>query len=526
VRLTIVSRARLWFECRNPGSKRFRSALKPEQGLFYLHLNTPITGLKEVHQDTLKEIIEETAGLLRDRFLGKIFQLSESSFAIDFGLKGDGYLFISTDPSSPRLYLIKRSVRELEKQSVSLSHFGQYLRANLGGGKVLSITKEADERVVRLSFTVADELGDNATCELVAQLTGRSANLFLLDGSGRITHALRAPRGSGQQIGEQYRPPTIQPKQHSEESRFTRGLFPTLSEAADEYYRQLASKNEFDNLAATLSAHLRKEISKLKKLKANLEKDTIAHGNPDDHRRLGDLLLANIANAVRDANKVKLTDYYAEGAPTIEVEIDEKTSLQDAAGEAFSRYSKSRRAVEEIGTRLIQLERDLRKVEEKRARLERAIADRDLTALAALDQPKDKKAFAGTKQKASTAIPGMRRYRSSDGYEVIVGRSARDNDQLTFRVARPYDLWLHAGDYPGSHVIVRNSSRNEIPHRTIIEAAQLAAKFSQAATDSKVTIHYTQRKFLTKPKGAAPGLVRMSSFRSVTVEPGETMERL
>jgi predicted ribosome quality control (RQC) complex YloA/Tae2 family protein len=109
---------------------------------------------------------------------------------------------------------------------------------------------------------------------------------------------------------------------------------------------------------------------------------------------------------------------------------------------------------------------------------------------------------------------------------VLVGRSARDNDQLTFRVARPNDLWLHAGDYPGSHVIVRNSSRSEIPHRTIIEAAQLAAKFSQASKDSRVTIHYTQRKFLTKPKGAAAGLVRMSSFRSITVEPGETMERL
>ena len=119
----------------------------------------------------------------------------------------------------------------------------------------------------------------------------------------------------------------------------------------------------------------------------------------------------------------------------------------------------------------------------------------------------------------------MRRYRSSDGYEVLVGRTARDNDALTFRVARPNDLWLHAGDYPGSHVIVRNSSRSDIPHRTIIEAAQLAAKFSQAGRDSKVTIHYTRRKFLTKPKGAAPGLVRMSSFKTITVKPGESLER-
>lgn len=480
----------------------------------------------KVHRDTLKEIVEESEGLLRNRFLGKIFQLSDSSLAIDFGLKSDGYLFISAEPSAPRLYLIKRSVRELEKRSVSLSHFGQALRANLSGGKLLSITKEDDERVVRLSLSVADELGDFETRELVAQLTGRSANLFLLDSSGRITYALRAPRGEGQQIGEPYRPPTLQAKQPSQEPRLTRADFPTLSAAADEHYRQLAAEHEFDSLAANLLGNLRKEISRRTKLKANLKKDLVAHGNPDEHKRLGDLLLANIANAKRDGNKVKLKDYYAEGVPTIEIEIDETTSLQDAAGEAFSRYSKSKRAVDEIGTRLLQLDRELAQVEEKRVKLEKAIADHDQAALATLGERKEETTPGRKKQKASKTLPGMRRYRSSDGYEVIVGRSARDNDQLTFRVARPNDLWLHAGDYPGSHVIVRNSSRNEVPHRTIIEAAQLAAKFSQASKDSRVTIHYTQRKFLTKPKGAAAGLVRMSSFRSITVEPGETMERL
>jgi predicted ribosome quality control (RQC) complex YloA/Tae2 family protein len=478
-----------------------------------------------MHQDTLEEIADELDERLRGRFLGKLFQMSDLSLAVDFGLKGDGFLFISIEPSSPRIYLIKRSARELEKQSVSLSHFGQALRASLAGGRLLSITKESDERVIRLSFSVEDELGDSEARELVAQLTGRSANLFL-DLSGRITHALRPPRGEGQQPGEPYRPPTLQAKQLSDEPRLTRGTFPTISAAADDHYRQLATQHEFDSAAATLVANLRKETSKRQKLKANLKKDLAAHGDPDEHKRFGDLLLANIANAEREGSKVRLMDYYADGAPTIEVELDENISLPDAAGKAFSRYSKSKRAVEQIGTRLIQLDRELREFEEKRLKLEKAIADRDRSALAELGERKDQTTPGRKKQKASAAIPGMRRYRSSDGYEVIVGRSARDNDQLTFRVARPNDLWLHAGDYPGSHVIVRNSSRNEIPHRTIIEAAQLAAKFSQASKDSRVTIHYTRRKFLTKPKGGAAGLVRMSNFRSITVEPGETMARL
>jgi predicted ribosome quality control (RQC) complex YloA/Tae2 family protein len=132
----------------------------------------------------------------------------------------------------------------------------------------------------------------------------------------------------------------------------------------------------------------------------------------------------------------------------------------------------------------------------------------------------------GSRRKPEKKIPGTRRYLSSDGFEILVGRAARDNDQLTFKVAKPNDLWLHAADYGGSHVVVRNSTRKEIPHRTIIEAAQLAAQFSQARKDPKVDVHYTQRKFLSKPKGSAPGLVRLSRFKNITVEPKEGIERL
>ena len=114
---------------------------------------------------------------------------------------------------------------------------------------------------------------------------------------------------------------------------------------------------------------------------------------------------------------------------------------------------------------------------------------------------------------------------SSDSFEILVGRAAKDNDDLTFKVARPNDLWLHSADYPGSHVVVRNPTRKEIPHRTIIEAAQLAAYFSQANKNPKVDVHYTSRKFLSKPKGAAAGLVRMTRFRNVTVEPRESIKR-
>jgi predicted ribosome quality control (RQC) complex YloA/Tae2 family protein len=483
-----------------------------------------------VHQETLKEVVRELDDMLAGRFLGRLFQLSAFSVAIDFGVREAGYLFISVEPAAPRLYLVKRTSRELEKASGTLSSFAQAMRSFLGGGKLVSVTKDENERVVRLFFSVDDDIETSQQRSLVAQLTGRSANLFLLDSAAKVMQAWRAPQGEGQRPGDPYRPPSVQlkPNAHNLENAgaFVRGGSLSLSATLDKHYRHLSAETEFDSLAANIAGRLRKEIARRKKLQANLKSDLKAHGQPDEHKRLGDLLLANIANAKRAGNLVSLTDYYSEGAPTIEIEVDENTTLQQAAGEYFSRYTKAKRAVEGIGTRLVQLQRELEGLNERQRQLETAIASRDLEMLAGFDDRKASPLARGKKQKASLTLPGMRRYRSSDGYEVLVGRTARDNDQLTFRVARPNDLWLHAGDYPGSHVIVRNSSRSEIPQRTIIEAAQLAAKFSQAAKDSKVTIHYTRRKFLTKPKGAAPGLVRMSTFKSLTVEPGENLERM
>jgi predicted ribosome quality control (RQC) complex YloA/Tae2 family protein len=356
-------------------------------------------------------------------------------------------------------------------------------------------------------------------------LTGRSANLFLLDGDGRIVQALRRPMGKGQQVGEKYEPPPQSVAKTSREPIISIDGFRSMSEAAAQHYRQLEVEEEFKNAAAKLKDQLRREISKREKLRLNLQQDLVDHGDADAHKRLGDLLLANISNAKRAGDRVTLTDYYSEGQPDIELTIDENKTLQDAAADAFSRYGKAKRAVGEIKERLALLEQELTELKDKQTKLDAAIASRDESILLSLAEGKQK-TTSRAKAKESKSIPGTRRYRSSDGYEVIVGRTARDNDNLTFRVARPNDLWLHAGDYPGSHVIVRNTNRRELPQRTVIEAAQLAAKFSQAGNDSKVIIHYTPRKFLSKPKRSAPGLVRMSNFKTIAVEPAENIERI
>jgi predicted ribosome quality control (RQC) complex YloA/Tae2 family protein len=112
-----------------------------------------------------------------------------------------------------------------------------------------------------------------------------------------------------------------------------------------------------------------------------------------------------------------------------------------------------------------------------------------------------------------------------EGREVLVGKGARENDELTFDVAGPEDFWFHVADYSGSHVVVRNPSKDKnLDESVLVKAAQLAAYFSQARNSSKVEVHYTKRKHVTKARRAKPGLVRLLEFKSITVEPRNWMQ--
>lgn len=487
---------------------------------------------------SIQEIVTEIAPLLNGRAPGKIFQLGAASLAIDFGLRDLGYLFISAEPAEPRLYLIKRRVRDLEKQSHPLATFALTLRKELSNTQLKSLAKDIGDRIVRLLFSGRDELGDSKQCTMVAQLTGRSANLLLLDRGDMIIQRARPTDVSGQQIGEIYRGPVSRSDASppARESKLLKQIrsqqFSSVSEGADAYFTSLLSEKALAARVAAARADLRKRFAQQRKLLKQLQSDLESHADADQQKRLGDLLLANLSTAKRAGNRLTLIDYFADDAPLLELELDESVSLQEEAARRFGQYSRSKRAVAQITTRIDAVHKQIRKLDAEQVSLEKALSQPDnevgtphatlSVPLAVMGElsPSSKQA-----EHKSKRIPGARRYLSSDGFEILVGRTARDNDNLTFKIARPNDLWLHAADYGGSHAVVRNSTKKPVPHQTLIEAAQLAAWFSQAKKDPKVDVHYTERKFVSKTKGAKPGLVRLQRFKNITVTPKEAGTR-
>ncbi|MFM9905469.1 MAG: NFACT RNA binding domain-containing protein [Pyrinomonadaceae bacterium] len=274
-----------------------------------------------------------------------------------------------------------------------------------------------------------------------------------------------------------------------------------------------------EQLAASVRRKTVGEIKKHQKLIANLLSDLKKHGNAEQWKRYGDLLLANVNNATREGDSILVTDYFDEATPVVEIEGEANLPISEVAEGYFRRYVKARNGNKAIKERMNVAETLLAAATEKLRLVDAAIEERNEAFLTSLVAPPRKPIAIARKKKREVEFNGARRFISTDGFEILVGKKALDNDYLTFRVARSLDLWMHAADYPGSHVVIRNANRREIPNQTLVEAAQLAAFYSTGRSQIKAAVHYTLKKFVNKPKRSAPGLVSMASFKTILVEP-------
>jgi len=475
-----------------------------------------------VNKQTIKIVSDELADVLTGRRIGKLFQLSRNEIVIDFRLSDSRYLYINFSPADPRTYLITRRLKYLERSSQNPDPFAQAFRNRTSGGIVSAVHSDDTERIVELEIRAEGELGAVEDRKILIQLTGRSANLFITDEHRTILDRARRTEGIGQEVGDVYKPPerSAAPKFTENKADLAVSKEPDQPSAVlDRFYTDLAEETKFNELARSALKKTGDEINRRRKLLEKLRSDLEGHGDADNWKRIGDLLLANTSTARREADTVYITDYFDESLREIAIDADRDQPITDLADNHYRRYTKARNAGREIANRIETISSEVESLDRKKANIEKAIAEKDIDAL---------EVFAGRRQTDKTKRPGRktagtssstRSFLSSDDFEILVGKKAKDNDILTFKVARSLDTWMHAADYPGSHVVIRNPNRKEIPPRTLLEAAQLAAFYSQGKAQVKAAVHYTQKKFVNKPKGAAPGLVSLASFKTLLVEP-------
>lgn len=473
---------------------------------------------------TLKAITDEFAAKLIGRRVGKIFQLSRTELAFDLRLPAQQYLYINYSPRDPRTYLTARRFKDLAKNSLQLSPFAFALMRRTSNGTIANVRMRDDDRVIEFDIAGRDELGDDIRSFFIVQLTGRSANLFLADERQIIVERARSTADTGQQIGDPYSPPSrpgpLSPERSNKADIAVESSSAEPSLALDRYYSERLAEDDTRAVISNARSRLASEIRKREKLVAKLRSDLADHGDAENWKKLGDLLLANASSAVRSGSTVTVKDLFVEDEPELIIEVDENLSLTGAAEDLYRRYTKARNAAAEIDSRMRTASLELADFDARSAALEKAIAEGDLESIKSFTKPARIEGPAGySKQGQRGTSSAYRTFVSSDGVEILVGKKAKDNDVLTFKIAKSLDTWMHAADYPGSHVVIRNQNRKDPPQQTLIEAAQLAAFYSQGRKQVKAAVHYTQKKFVNKPKGAAPGLVSLASFKTLLVVP-------
>lgn len=298
--------------------------------------------------------------------------------------------------------------------------------------------------------------------------------------------------------------------------------FDSFSELLDSFYarrdRAESRRRRSRELMKTVKTAYERTVRKL-----SVQKEELAQTeNREEIRRQAELITANMYRIRKGQRELLCENYFEEGYPEIAIPLDPLKTPQQNAAALYKEFTRKKAAKEHLTTLIGEGEKQCDYLaavldEIERAENERDLADirRELKETGYLKKAKTTKA-----DRAKPQAP--LRFISSDGLEILVGRSNMQNDELTFKLARRTDLWLHVQKLHGSHVVLRTDGI-EPPLRSIEEAASLAAYYSQGREAGKIPVDITQIHFVKKPAGALPGAVLYTDYSTVFVAPDDKL---
>ncbi|MGP6190164.1 MAG: NFACT RNA binding domain-containing protein [Vulcanimicrobiaceae bacterium] len=300
------------------------------------------------------------------------------------------------------------------------------------------------------------------------------------------------------------------------EVRRERALLPLLGGLLDAQGRARAAQ-AFAARRGSLRTRVERRVGALATERSALQRERADVQSTEALRNAGDLLYAHLAEVPAGA-----TSFAPPSQPEMRIELDPALDAKANAAAIFKRYKKAVGRRRHLEQRLAQLEGESAYGEELLWELERAEPETLDDLAEAVDRLERRK--AGTRGGAATR-PARDEGRAALEFplagdaRVYVGRSPRNNAELTFRVARPNDLWFHARATPGAHVVLRIDSQRLPSDDELHAAAGLAAYHSKARASEKVAVDYTERKYVRRQQGAPPGLVWYTNARTLLVAP-------
>ena len=465
--------------------------------------------------------------------------------------------------------------------------FIMVMRKYLQGAVIESIQQVENDRILEISVSNKNEIGDSVAVTLVIEIMGKHSNIILLDkASCKIIEAIKhvgfsqnsyrtilpgstyvAPPQTGslnpftvgdEKLFEILHTEDLEPKRLQQifqglgrdtatelsgrltadklktfrsfftsptqpsltEKSFSALLFSdsktqmsTLSELLDTFYKDKAERDRVNQQASELIRRVENELEKNRKKLVKQEEELLATENAEEFRQKGELLTTFLHQVPNDQDQVELDNYYT--GEKIIISLDKALTPNQNAQRYFKRYQKLKEAVKHL-TSLI---------EETRATIlylesvETALAQASLTEIAEIREELIQTGFIRRRQREKIhKRQKPEKYLATDGQTIIlVGRNNLQNDELTFKMAKKDELWFHAKDIPGSHVVITGNLQPSDEVKT--DAAELAAYFSKARLSNLVQVDMIEIKKLNKPTGGKPGFVTYTGQKTLRVTP-------
>lgn len=467
--------------------------------------------------------------------------------------------------------------------------FIMVMRKYLQGAVIESIQQVENDRILEISVSNKNEIGDSVAVTLVIEIMGKHSNIILLDkASGKIIEAIKhvgfsqnsyrtilpgstyvaPPQPSSlnpftvgdEKLFEILHTEDLEPKRLQQifqglgrdtatelrgrltadklktfraffasptqpsltEKSFSALLFSdsktqmsTLSELLDTFYKDKAERDRVNQQASELIRRVENELEKNRKKLGKQEEELLATENAEEFRQKGELLTTFLHQVPNDQDQVELDNYYT--GEKIIISLDKALTPNQNAQRYFKRYQKLKEAVKHLTSLIEETRTTILYLEN----VEIALAQASLTEIAEIREELIQTGFIRRRQREKIQKRQKpEKYLATDGQTIIlVGRNNLQNDVLTFKMAKKDELWFHAKDIPGSHVVITGNLQPSDEVKT--DAAELAAYFSKARLSNLVQVDMIETRKLNKPTGGKPGFVTYTGQKTLRVTPDE-----
>ena len=467
--------------------------------------------------------------------------------------------------------------------------FIMVMRKYLQGAVIEAIQQVENDRILEISVSNKNEIGDSVAVTLVIEIMGKHSNIILLDkASGKIIEAIKhvgfsqnsyrtilpgstyvAPPQTGslnpftvgdEKLFEILHTEDLEPKRLQQifqglgrdtatelsgrltadklktfraffasptqpsltEKSFSALLFSdsktqmsTLSELLDTFYKDKAERDRVNQQASELIRRVENELEKNRKKLGKQEEELLATENAEEFRQKGELLTTFLHQVPNDQDQVELDNYYT--GEKIIISLDKALTPNQNAQRYFKRYQKLKEAVKHLTSLIEETRTTILYLES----VETALAQASLTEIAEIREELIQTGFIRRRQREKIQKRQKpEKYLATDGQTIIlVGRNNLQNDELTFKMAKRDELWFHAKDIPGSHVVITGNLQPSDEVKT--DAAELAAYFSKARLSNLVQVDMIETRKLNKPTGGKPGFVTYTGQKTLRVTPDE-----